>query len=731
MSAVNFRNRIAAAIGAIALALGSVVLTSAPASAADVTVNNAGDLAAAITGASAGDTITLGSSFSLTANLPQITVPLTIKAAGSGSITLDANDFDAFDVAAGAGAVTFEGFAITNAGTTNSTYAIHSQTPSLTVDDLAVSTSYGGIWIDGGGATVTHSSFQYSGRGVVLSNITSTTVTFSNDDFSHNSGNGLDAIISDDGVLNIDHSTANSNTNGYGFIISGSGSSIVTIDTIEADQNLYGGLYIEADEDAHVSVDHSVTNENDNNGTSFYSDDDGVMQLSNLSADSNNGVGIFLIADGNSSVTLTDVTSTNADDDSGFYVRAFQSSEVKVLGATVNGNDEDGLNARAGDSSKVNLSSITANFNGDRGVDLNATGTGTTTLTTAAANANSEGARLRADGLGASTTAQFLTVTGSTGDGGVELDPTGGARVELLDSTVSGSENTGVIVTTGNEDADGAVATIRRTTIKENGNAGAGGGGVTIWDQYGLTINIEDSTISDNLAGAGGGIYLEGEDGDDAPAFFLTLENSTVSGNVANTVGGIYILGFGLSEDSVFRILNSTITDNTTNLSGPAGVGIVGIFPSTIRNSIIGGNHDIPGVNGDLALIGPNLSVDYSLVQTHDSSVDTQLSSGTGNLTGVDPKLGPLANNGGPTFTHLPLAGSPAIGAGEPGFADLTYDQRGQDRVVDRLDMGAVEVQLADLAETGADVAWPLGAGAVVIGVGIALLALRRRMAVR
>ena len=65
----------------------------------------------------------------------------------------------------------------------------------------------------------------------------------------------------------------------------------------------------------------------------------------------------------------------------------------------------------------------------------------------------------------------------------------------------------------------------------------------------------------------------------------------------------------------------------------------------------------------------------------------------TGDRINTDPKLGPLQDNGGPTFIHLPAADSPAIDAGDPAGA---MDQRGPGfvRVVNgRADIGAVEVQ--------------------------------------
>ena len=71
----------------------------------------------------------------------------------------------------------------------------------------------------------------------------------------------------------------------------------------------------------------------------------------------------------------------------------------------------------------------------------------------------------------------------------------------------------------------------------------------------------------------------------------------------------------------------------------------------------------------------------------------------TGNLIGSDPLLGPLQNNGGATFTHYLLSGSPAIDAGNPdvtgsgGFTCQATDQRGVPRPQGaQCDIGALEV---------------------------------------
>ena len=70
---------------------------------------------------------------------------------------------------------------------------------------------------------------------------------------------------------------------------------------------------------------------------------------------------------------------------------------------------------------------------------------------------------------------------------------------------------------------------------------------------------------------------------------------------------------------------------------------------------------------------------------------------GPGDQTNTNPRLGPLRDNGGPTFTHGLLLGSPAINAGDPNFVGPPdYDQRGPGYVRvrgGRIDVGSFEVQ--------------------------------------
>jgi hypothetical protein len=119
-----------------------------------------------------------------------------------------------------------------------------------------------------------------------------------------------------------------------------------------------------------------------------------------------------------------------------------------------------------------------------------------------------------------------------------------------------------------------------------------------------------------------------------------------------------------------------------------------GIFNQAVAQFQIGDtvlNAGSSGVN--IFNNGTATSFGYNLSSDDGGGVLT----GTGDLINTDPMLGPLQNNGGPTFTHALLPGSPAIDAGDPSFAPPpNFDQRGPgfDRVVNgRIDIGSFEVQ--------------------------------------
>jgi hypothetical protein len=223
---------------------------------------------------------------------------------------------------------------------------------------------------------------------------------------------------------------------------------------------------------------------------------------------------------------------------------------------------------------------------------------------------------------------------------------------------------------------------IRNTTIANN-TAGDEGGGIRVIDG-GLAVGmlIENSTISGNSAGAdGGGIHFYS-------GGMLTLRNSTVSGNSAGgNGGGIFLDMFGGDA----RIANSTIAFNTA-LGDGGGIFVeddtVDLLSTIVgRNSATGGNNDLSG--------GGIVNALFSLIQD-DMNIGGLIFNDNGfNVLGVNPRLKPLANNGGPTRTHGLRANSPAINAGF-NFAASPFDQRGAPflRTVGvATDIGAVERQ--------------------------------------
>lgn len=257
-----------------------------------------------------------------------------------------------------------------------------------------------------------------------------------------------------------------------------------------------------------------------------------------------------------------------------------------------------------------------------------------------------------------------------------------------------------------------ANVTISGGTIANN--HGASGGGVYI--SGGANVVIRNATISGNVADIGGGIFSKADANGETS---LVLRQSTVSGNSATgDGGGIYTYADG-GYTAVLTIDGATITRNTSD-SNTDGMGVGGgIFAKaysgalpgtvtvTLANSIATGNIDSTGTAADIydftAHAGGgagDTSATFSFIGDNENSgIPEGNPNANGNIVGgpiggvLNANLGPLANNGGPTQTHLPAAGSLVINKGNPATMGGT-DQRGLPRVFGaRVDMGSVEVQ--------------------------------------
>jgi hypothetical protein len=257
---------------------------------------------------------------------------------------------------------------------------------------------------------------------------------------------------------------------------------------------------------------------------------------------------------------------------------------------------------------------------------------------------------------------------------------------------------------------NGGTTAIRNSTV--SGSSSNFGGGIYARN-YGSTM-IQNCTLMGNSAIHGGGIFVDAQAGSTT-----TIQNSTIVGNSVTGAhdgpsqgGGILVHANGIN--ATVTIENSTIWGNSAEVGG--GIAFNAVNIATIKNTIVAGNNAslsapdfrrYSNVAGQVAfsLIGDNSGSQLAEAQTPDVQ---------GNLVGnpagagiIDPMLGPLSDNGGPTQTMALRAGSPAIDAGDPSAVAGTggipvYDQRGMPfgRVQDgngdkslRVDMGALEIQ--------------------------------------
>src|SRR5882757_7737919 len=283
-----------------------------------------------------------------------------------------------------------------------------------------------------------------------------------------------------------------------------------------------------------------------------------------------------------------------------------------------------------------------------------------------------------------------ITINGP-GAGSLAVD--GNATFRVFDNLTSGASISGFSITNGSAPGEfgggvfnegGNSATLRLSDCIVSGNSADFGGGIFNLNGA-LTVN--NCTISGNGAAfSGGGIVNSGS----GAAATLTITNSTISDNsaTANDGGGILNGAAGSALASVI-VSNSTLSDNSATANG-GGIYNQGNAQfqvgSTVLNAGSSGENIFNG--GQATSLGYNLSSDDG----------AGILIATGDQINTDPMLGPLQDNGGPTFTHALLPGSPAIDAGDPSFAPPpSFDQRGPgfDRVSgSRIDIGSFEVQV-------------------------------------
>ena len=220
-------------------------------------------------------------------------------------------------------------------------------------------------------------------------------------------------------------------------------------------------------------------------------------------------------------------------------------------------------------------------------------------------------------------------------------------------------------------------------------------------------MNITNSTLSANHGVAasgtsgGGGIFNAGT---------VTITNSSLSGNSGGRTGG------GILNGGTLTVTSCTISGNTV---GILGGGIENEGTVNARNTIIATNTTLSGSGPDFG--GTLTSQGYNLIGNTSDTTITGIT--TGNQLNVDPRLGPLQDNGGPTFTQALLSGSTAIDGGHSSGSNT--DQRGFTRPIDDpsipnatggdgSDIGAFEVQTLTPIPTPTPTASPTPAAQAV-----------------
>ena len=308
--------------------------------------------------------------------------------------------------------------------------------------------------------------------------------------------------------------------------------------------------------------------------------------------------------------------------------------------------------------------------------------------------------------IDAGTYQSDIDITASTISGNTAVSAGGGAWLKAENSSVEGSTISGNGFGETHDPAYGGglftrhPAKIEDSTLSDNGHSAGDdpvyGGGLFATGATEVSgTTIDGNTAGGSTGGAAGGLGWSSYDGE-----ALTLSSSTISGNSApaGAGGGIGLFTQNIYDTSGLRLDHSgpVVLRNSTIASNGAGAA-AGVYeqaysgqtPNTearktggvkLSSTIVGGNKA-----GDLGMNGPTtgFNVGHSLIQSCSDDFFLTPAPAGSNVFGLDPALGALGDNGGPTATQLPSAVSPAVDAGvsngEPS------DQRGAafPRVVD------------------------------------------------
>ena len=260
----------------------------------------------------------------------------------------------------------------------------------------------------------------------------------------------------------------------------------------------------------------------------------------------------------------------------------------------------------------------------------------------------------------------------ATGGETIHFDPMLAGQVIALDSTlyirksvtIEGPSGAGIVISAQGKDRvievkSGGVHTLRNLSITGGNHPSGVSSAIRAVDGLSTALVLENTVVYNNKGDAGVAILADK----------ATLINSTVSGTTSDTPTS----GYGAIIGDTLELINSTVANNANG-----GIGWATADRVVLRNSILSKNagKNCPArVESVFIREGMNISDDDSC-------------GGPTVMIIADAKLGPLANNGGPTMTHALLAGSPAINTATG--CTVQFDQRYVPRDA-QCDLGAYE----------------------------------------
>ena len=259
-----------------------------------------------------------------------------------------------------------------------------------------------------------------------------------------------------------------------------------------------------------------------------------------------------------------------------------------------------------------------------------------------------------------------------------------GARVAISGITL----RDGNVTSGGAAILNGGNVSLTECTISNNRGGGIRNAGTMEVNRCTISANVVQNPVGGNAVG--GGILNDGA---------LTISNSTVADNevVDDALSNIQDIAQGAGIFASFgsqsltvsgcTISGNRVTGNGLGLKRGAGIANSSSDLANVRDTIVAGNvaPEKPDVDGRFTSGGYNLignkarAGDIDNGVGFDDGVNNDQVGGAGRPP-IDPRLGPLADNGGPTFTKALLSGSPAI---DQGISDLDTDQRGAARRFD------------------------------------------------